>query len=148
MTTELRCPRDETPLQPGREHDIEVDRCPQCGGAWYADEELELLESTVADDHHRAGMVDYAKRPSELKCPACGEPMRAFNYRAYNLELDACSHEHGFWLDKGEADHVRQVMRDRVRGLERAAGAERDWRRTVRGESGIMDQLRNLFRRR
>lgn len=145
MTTEIRCPRDETPLTIGKEHDIEVDRCPTCNGAWYDDEELELLESTVAEDHHRSGMIDYAKRESELKCPVCGDPMRAFNYRAYNLELDACTKEHGFWLDEGESNHVREVMRDRVKGLERSASAERDWHNAVRGKGGMMDQLRGLF---
>jgi Zn-finger nucleic acid-binding protein len=144
---EIRCPRDNTALALGREHDIEVDACPQCGGAWYEDEELELLESTVAADHHRAGMIDYAKRDSELNCPICGERMRAFNYRAYNLELDACLNEHGFWLDRGEADHVRQVMRERVAGLTRAQTAERDWHRAKRGGGGgVLDQLRGLFR--
>jgi Zn-finger nucleic acid-binding protein len=144
---EIRCPRDKTPLDIGREHDIEVDACPQCGGAWYDDEELVLLESTVADDDdHRSGMVDYAKRQSELDCPVCGQRMRAFNYRAYNLELDACLEEHGFWLDRGEADHVRQVMRERVDGLRRAETAQHDWARAKRGGGGVMDRLRDLFR--
>jgi len=150
MTSEtsraLLCPRDQTALDIGREHDIEVDTCPQCGGAWYEDEELELLESTVSEDHHRSGMIDYAKREGELNCPVCGERMRAFNYRAYNLELDACLKEHGFWLDRGEAEHVRQVMRERVAGLSRAESAQHDWHRAKRGGGGVMDKLRGLFR--
>jgi Zn-finger nucleic acid-binding protein len=144
--TALKCPRDATPLDMGKEHDIEVDRCATCGGAWYDDEELEVLESTVADDHQRSGMIDYAKRTSELNCPVCGKLMRAFNYRAHNLELDACTDEHGFWLDEGEASRVREVMKDRVSGLNRAGAAQEAWDRTKRGDKGgIMDQLRGLF---
>jgi len=146
--TSLACPRDKTPLTMGTEHGIEVDGCPQCGGAWFEDEELEALESTVAADHYRSGMIDYAKRESDLNCPVCGKRMRAFNYRAYNLELDACTDEHGFWLDAGEAAHVREIMNERVRGLDRAGAAQDAWDRAKRGQrSGLMDQLRNLFRR-
>jgi Zn-finger nucleic acid-binding protein len=142
----LKCPRDGAALDIGKEHGIEVDACPTCRGAWYDDEELALLESTVAADHHRSGMIDYAKRDSELSCPVCGKTMRAFNYRAYNLELDACTDEHGFWLDAGEAAHVREVMKDRVSGLERAGAAQDAWNRAKRGDKGgIMDQLRGLF---
>jgi len=142
----LKCPRDGTPLDMGKEHDIEVDHCPACKGAWYDDEELEMLESTVAEDHHRTGMIDYAKRESDLACPVCGKAMRAFNYRAYNLELNACTQEHGFWLDEGEANRVRDVMRERVSGLERAGSAQAAWARAKRGgKSGVMDQLRGLF---
>ncbi|MEX0749734.1 MAG: zf-TFIIB domain-containing protein [Dehalococcoidia bacterium] len=143
----LNCPRDATPLDMGREHDIEVDRCPTCNGAWYDDEELALLEATVADDDERRGMIDYAKRESELACPVCTKPMRAFNYRAYNLELDACTEEHGFWLDEGEANHVRDVMKDRVSGLQRSGAAQEAWDRAKRGDKGggIMGNLRGLF---
>jgi Zn-finger nucleic acid-binding protein len=142
----LKCPRDGTTLDMGKEHDIEVDRCPTCKGAWYDDEELELLEATIANDDERRGMIDYAKRDSELTCPVCATPMRAFNYRAYNLELDACTQEHGFWLDEGEANRVREVMAERVSGLQRAGSAQATWDRAKRGEkSGVMDSLRGLF---
>lgn len=142
----LSCPRDGTELTLGKEHDIEVDRCPRCSGAWYDDDELALLETTVADEDERRGMIDYAKRESELNCPHCGKRMRAFNYRAYNLELDACTEEHGFWLDEGESARVREIMRDRVGGLRRAGSAERAWHDAKRGGGGVMGNLRNLFR--
>ena len=55
--------------------------------------------------------------------------MTAFNYRAYNLELDVCDQRHGFWLDEGEAKRVREIVEERVAGLERATKAEGDWDR-------------------
>ena len=42
--------------------------------------------------------------------------MTAFNYRAYNLELDVCDSKHGFWLDEGEAVRVREIVEERVAG--------------------------------
>ena len=143
----LKCPRDGSALVLGRAHGIEIDRCETCKGAWYDRDELALLEATVADAEERQGTIDYAKRESALACPKCGARMRAFNYRAYNLELDACPDEHGFWLDAGEAERVRALMRERVRGLGRAARAQRAWARDRRpGGGGVLDQLRDLFR--
>lgn len=143
----LKCPRDGSVLSEGKEHDIEIDRCPACEGAWYDDEELAALESTVADDDSRRGMIDYAKRESELKCPVCDTMMRAFNYRAYNLELDACTQEHGFWLDAGEARRVRDVMEERIAGLRRAGSAEQAWAEAKRGKGGgVVGSLKGLFR--
>jgi Zn-finger nucleic acid-binding protein len=122
-----------------------VDRCTTCGGAWYDQDELALLEATVAKDaDERTGTIDYARRDSALACPVCQSPLQAFNYRAYNLELDACKQEHGFWLDRGEAERVRTVMRERVRGLQRSARAEAAW--GGHGAGGVLDRLRNLFR--
>ena len=145
----LSCPRDGEALTVGREHGIEIDRCQRCGGAWYEGDELEALESTIANhEDHLAGTVEYAKCQSELDCPECGKRMRSFNYRAYNLELDACEDEHGFWLDAGESVRVREVMQERVRGMRRAHSAQKSWHRAKRGGSGgVLDQLRDLFRR-
>jgi Zn-finger nucleic acid-binding protein len=124
---DLKCPRDQSLLKEGHEHGVEIDRCGTCGGAWYDNDELSMLEATVADEDSRRGMIDYAKRDSELHCPVCKQKMRAFNYRANNLELDACTEDHGFWLDANEAERVRQLMVERVEGLQRAGVAESEW---------------------
>jgi Zn-finger nucleic acid-binding protein len=141
----LMCPRDTTALTRAVENGIEVDTCPVCRGAWYDADELARLEATVTpDEDQRRGMIEYSQRQSTLSCPVCGVAMRAFNYRAYNLELDGCPQEHGFWLDAGEADRVRAVMQERVQGLERSARAEADWAKRNRPRSG---GRRGLFRR-
>jgi Zn-finger nucleic acid-binding protein len=141
----LNCPRDATELVQGQEHGIEIDRCPGCQGAWYDYDELEALESTIGDEDDRRGMIDYARRDSELACPVCSKNMRAFNYRAYNLELDACADGHGFWLDAGESQRVRDVMKERVGGLQRAASAEHAWHKAKRGGGGVIDKMKGMF---
>jgi Zn-finger nucleic acid-binding protein len=74
--------------------------------------------------------------------------MRAFNYRAYNLELDACTDAHGFWLDSGEAARVQSVMQERVAGLQRSVTAEADWAKAKSGKGGgIVDKFKGLFRK-
>ncbi len=123
----LKCPRDGGELTIEMHQGIEVDHCPQCNGRWLENDELGHLESKVADEEQRSGMIDYAKQPSELLCPTCGKKMMAFNYRAYNLQLDTCEEQHGYWLDADEEGRVRDVMEERVRGLERSATAEEAW---------------------
>jgi Zn-finger nucleic acid-binding protein len=145
----MYCPRDGATLETEGERGIEVDACPTCRGAWYDYDDLAALESTVADDEQRLGTIEYAKHESTLQCPVCDAPMHAFNYRAYNLELDACAEGHGWWLDAGESERVRAVMRERVAGLRRSASAQKAWAKAKgRGSSGVIDQLKDLFRRR
>lgn len=145
----LTCPRDGTELHTDKEHGIEVDRCGQCKGAWYDFGELTQLEATAAgNDDALAGMIEYSKRESELKCPVCAKPMVAFDYRANSLEMDACAEEHGFWLDTGESDRVREIVRDRDRSLGRSTAAQTKWNREREGgfkSGGVIDQIRNLF---
>ena len=133
----MNCPRDRTELIVGREHGIEVDRCPQCNGRWLDHDELDRLEATVpSTEEQRLATIEYARRGSELACPRCAKPMRAFNYRAYDLELDACEDQHGFWLDAGEDARVRDIVRERVRGLKRASRMESGWGRFLDGLRG------------
>src|SRR3990172_5926847 len=136
-------------LQAGRITFAEFPVGPPCARAGYDYDELEALEATIADEDERRWTIDYAKRGSNLACPVCQEPMHAFNYRAYNLELEACAEGHGFWLDAGESDRVREVMRERVQGLQRSASAQHAWHRAKRGGGGgVLDNLKGLFGRR
>jgi Zn-finger nucleic acid-binding protein len=132
----MLCPRDQTELKEEQLHGIEVDHCPTCNGRWLDHHELDELEAGKATEEERRGMIQYAQRESELPCPVCGELMLAFNYRAYNIELDSCEQEHGFWLDAGEVGEVRDTIEERVRGLKRAATAEESWGKFLDGIGG------------
>ncbi len=132
----MKCPRDDTTLAIETHHGIEVDHCPTCNGRWLDHHELDQLEATTAStEEERRATITYGERRSELKCPVCDERMTAFNYRAYNLELDACPQDHGYWLDAGEDGRVRDIIEERVRGLARAATAEAAW-------GGFLSRLR------
>jgi Zn-finger nucleic acid-binding protein len=133
----VNCPRDHAELIVEHERGIEVDRCPECNGRWLDHDELDRLEATVrSTEEQRLGTIEYARRESELACPRCAKPMRAFNYRAYDLELDACEDQHGFWLDAAEDGRVRDIVAERVRGLKRASRVESGWDRFLDGLRG------------
>jgi Zn-finger nucleic acid-binding protein len=151
----MKCPRDGADLVIEHHHGIEVDHCPSCSGRWLDHHELDHLEATVpSTEAERLATIQYSRRDSELNCPVCGNQMIAFNYRAYNLELDTCEEEHGFWLDAGEDGRVRDIVEERIRGLNRSAGAEAAWdgfldglRGGGRGSSDIWNRLKGMFRR-
>jgi Zn-finger nucleic acid-binding protein len=149
----MKCPRDDTELAVEHHHGIEVDHCPSCNGRWLDHHELDHLEATVkSTEADRLATIQYARRDSELKCPVCGNQMTAFNYRAYDLELDTCQEQHGFWLDAGEDGRVRDIVEERIKGLQRSASAESAWDGFLDGlrgggsNGGLMDKLGGLFR--
>jgi uncharacterized protein len=150
----MKCPRDDTDLAVEHHHGIEVDHCPTCHGRWLDHNELDQLEATVpSTEAQRSATIQYAKHESEINCPVCGKQMVAFNYRAYNLELDTCEDEHGFWLDAGEDGRVRDIIEERIRGLQRSVSAEASWggfldglRGGSSGGSSLFGKLGNMFK--
>jgi len=143
----MKCPRCDVDLEIERYAGIEVDHCPSCNGRWLDYDELDQLEATVASEDERRATIRYAERRSELNCPKCGKRMTAFNYRAYNLELDTCEDRHGFWLDAGEEGRVHDIMEERVRGLARAASAEESWGKFLGrlGHRSVWDNIKGMF---
>ncbi len=130
----MNCPRDGSELAVEQFRGMEVDHCKTCNGRWLDFDELDRLEATVpSTEEERRATITYGERTSDLKCPTCAAPMKVFNYRAYDLELDMCDDEHGYWLDAGEEGRVRDIIDDRVRGLARAAEAEAGWGKFLGG---------------
>ena len=139
----MNCPRCNLLLQVEHHDGIEVDHCPNCNGRWLDHHELDQLEATVpSTEAERRATIQYARRASELTCPVCSLPMTAFNYRAYNLEIDSCKDEHGFWLDAGEDGKVKDIIEERIRGLARAASAEAAWGGFLKGLRGMRGRSR------
>lgn len=123
----MECPRCHVDLKVEQHKGIEIDRCPRCEGLWLDHPELDQLEDTAFDKDNLKGMIEYNPRPSDINCPKCGARMTTFNYRAYNLPMDTCNEEHGYWLDKGEDKKVIELMKQRIKDLSRSAKAEADW---------------------
>lgn len=123
----MDCPRCTTELKIEKHKGIEIDRCPKCDGLWLDHPELDQLEDTAFAKDELKGMMEYNLRPSDIKCPVCSNQMTTFNYRAYNLPIDTCEEEHGYWLDKGEDTKVIEIMKQRIKDLDRSAKAEAQW---------------------
>jgi Zn-finger nucleic acid-binding protein len=139
----MECPTCGSVLIAEFHSGIEVDRCAACNGRWLDPRELDHLEARVkSTPEQRRATIQFARRESSLKCPVCREAMVAFNYRAYDLELDTCREEHGFWLDAGEEGRVQDIIQKRIRDLQRSAQAEAAWHSFL---DGLRRGKRNIF---
>ena len=144
----MTCPRCDGTLELETYKGIEVDRCSECKGLWLDYDELDQLEDTEMDDDRLKGTMMYAVRASDISCPRCSGPMKTFNYRAVNLPLDVCEEQHGFWLDAGEEKRVLELMKQRIKDLERSGQAEADWSNTLRKlkSKSMSDKFKGMFR--
>ena len=144
----MDCPRCSSELKLTKHKGIEVDQCVSCNGMWLDFPELDQLEDTVMDDDPAKGTMEYARRESDIPCPKCGEAMVTLNYRAYNLPIDFCPGEHGFWLDEGEEERVLEIMKQRTKDLKRSSVAEAEWARFLSrlGSRSFLDRVKDLFK--
>ena len=143
----LNCPRCNVALNEKKFKDIDVDHCPQCKGLWLEFHELDQLEDHSMDSDDTKGMLEYARRKSDISCPHCNEVMETFNYRAHNLPIDHCTNEHGYWLDEGEEKKVLDIMKQRVRDLKRSSSAEESWSKFLErgGTRSFLAKVKDLF---
>ena len=144
----MKCPRCNIDLKLEKYRGIEVDRCSSCDGMWLDHPELGELEDKVFDEGQVKGTMKFTSDGSDLLCPTCGKHMHWFRYRHYDLELDFCEEEHGFWLDKGEEKRVLEIMEQRGKDLRRSAGAEVEWSKFLSNinSRSFLDKVKDLFR--
>ncbi len=127
----MKCPNCAQVLKSTQCKGITVDQCENCRGMWFDIQEVDQLEDTVLRlDELKNTMVTNV-RPSERKCPKCGENMQKFNYRWEDLELEMCKNKHGYWLDADEEKRVTEIMKQRLKDVERKYKVENEWKRNL-----------------
>ncbi|MEI6288800.1 MAG: zf-TFIIB domain-containing protein [Chloroflexota bacterium] len=107
---------------------MEIDYCPGCRGMWLDFDELDKLEDTVNQDDRNKGSLIHREEIGNWKCPICGDKLLEFQYRLYDLRLELCANNHGFWLDAGEDERVIQIMQTHIKSIHRKKGAESEWK--------------------
>ena len=130
----MNCPKCNTELtKKYYKGSIEVDSCPNCWGMWLDTPELDKLEDmTFDDDAHKGSLIHFASQ-TDYPCPHCGEKLKEFQYRLYDLKLDYCAeNDHGFWLDAGEDERVMESMRKRAENIQRKMDAESAWKQMLK----------------
>lgn len=112
---------------------MEVDSCPNCRGMWLDFDELDKLEDVIFDEDARKGSLIHFQKKTDFPCPQGGEKLDEFQYRLYDLKLDACiENNHGFWLDAGEDERVMEIMNRRATEMKRKANAETEWKQVLK----------------
>jgi len=144
----LKCPKCNTDLIPTIRHKINVNYCQTCKGMWLERQDLEKLEDEVFDYGDDAkGTLVFSSTPTTAKCPECSTPLRRFNYRLYDLEMEFCVNQHGYWLDEDEDNRVLQLMKKEEADETRKLLAEDQWTKTLKHlrSGSFLSKVRDLF---
>ena len=144
----MKCPNCNADLVATKRDGIDMDACPSCKGMWLSRQELEQLEDEKFDlGEAKKGSLMLAATDSARKCPQCSQPMRTFDYREYDLELDFCGEGHGFWLDADEDRQVLALMKKEEKDLERSVWAEKRWAAHLRWmrSGSFFDKIKDLW---
>jgi Zn-finger nucleic acid-binding protein len=115
---------------------------------WLEHHELEELEDEVFDFGDRwKGTLVFDSVATTDKCPECTAFLQMFRYRFYDLEMDFCPNQHGYWLDDDEDTRVLELMKREEADLQRKLLAEDKWTATLKHlrSPSFFRNLRDLF---
>ncbi len=145
---ELKCPKCNSDLAPTIRHKLKVNSCQSCRGMWLEYQELGQLEDEVFDFGDDAkGTLVFSSTPTTAKCPECNALLKRFKYRLFDLEMEFCENQHGYWLDDDEDTRVLELMKKEEKDFQRKLLAEDQWGATLkRMRSGsFLSKVRDLF---
>ena len=143
----MKCPTCDAELVLKKRDGVEMEVCPSCQGMWLTCQELAQLEDEVFDfGDDEKGSLMLGSESTTRKCPQCGKLMRSFQYRLYDLELDFCEEQHGYWLDAEEDKRVLELMKKEEKNLGRTVLAEDRFAAHLQylRSGSFMDRLRDL----
>ncbi len=144
----MKCPTCKTDLVPTVRHKIAVKTCSSCQGMWFERQELDELEDEAFDFGEDAkGTLVFSSTPTTAPCPECNAPLRRFRYRLYDLEMDFCENQHGYWLDADEDTRVLELMKKEEAETKRKVIAEDQWAMTLKRmrKGSFLSKVRDLF---
>ena len=120
---------------------MEVECCPMCRGMWLDFHELDRLEDLAFDEDDHKGSLFHRMQQTDCPCPHCEAHLTEFQYRLYDLKLDYCENQHGFWLDAGEDVRVIGIMAARAAEMARKVDAEAQWRSTLKAIRSFLQRM-------
>ena len=148
----MKCPECSHDLASFKVGSITVDRCRQCGGTWYAKDELRLIKDRERGEDYRWIDVDLWKDPDRFVsgeqnhyvCPADGKPMLTVHYGESPVHIDVCTQCHGIFLPKGAYQAIlayleKQVDTETVRGYVR--DLKEEFVEIFNGPEGVASEL-------
>lgn len=144
----MKCPKCNSDLVPSVRHKLDVQVCQTCKGMWLEHDELASLEDEVFDFGDRwKGTLAFGSTATTAKCPECAALLQRFRYRFYDLEMDLCPNQHGYWLDDDEDTRILELMQREEQDLQRKLLAEDKWSATLKHmrSQSFFNKLRDFF---
>lgn len=107
------CPNcEQESLKTVKFHNIEADKCSNCQGIWFDQDELRLAKDGTdqwlvwLDVDLWKEKNKYKVSHSKRKCPVCNEFLYEVGYEASEVKIDICKSCEGVWLDRGEFEKI------------------------------------------
>jgi len=143
----MNCPQCDVELQNSQDRGVPIEACPQCKGMWLTPAELDELENTAYDNEANKGSLYISTEATDLKCPVCIAPLRQFDYRFFDLQVDCCP-DHGFWLGRDQDNQIVELMRGEEDRVERKFGTEDSWATYVNHlrSPSFFSKVKDLFK--
>ena len=88
---------------------VALDVCPNCRGTWFDAGELDQLDGSVWANVEHQAFREVAPDHPRAACPRCEIPLEAVAPAEVEVTVDRCPACHGFWLDAGELDRMRDL---------------------------------------
>lgn len=109
----INCPKCNSKLKTINYENVEVDRCPNCGGIWFDATEAEELKhikgSEKLDAINPAVGYQYKRMIKQINCPRCHAKMhKILDIDQYSIWYEQCTKCGGIWLDAGEFTKFKQ----------------------------------------
>lgn len=150
----MKCPICARDLAAASREGIEVDECPGCGGAWFQREELRRAKDSADEDLRWLDFDPFSDDESfavgsgERACPECSGPMESRTYMSSGVVIEACSQDHGVWLDSGEFEKIVEHLETLVVTIDAREYRRRaleELREVVTGPEGRFSELKDFL---
>ena len=109
----MNCPKcEDAKLIATTVREVEVDRCPDCRGVWFDENELAQLTRLTTSELRslQSQKVDESHNSKRGDCPRDGEAMlRVISPRNESVVIDTCVKCGGIWLDDGELAKIAKA---------------------------------------
>ena len=101
-------------------HKVQVNRCSQCQGIWFDQDELRKAKDE-RDQYLKWLDIDLWKEDknfrvssSEKLCSLCKTPLYEVKYGESDIKVDICNLCKGIWLDEGEFRKIIAYLKETV----------------------------------
>ncbi|MEY2398294.1 MAG: hypothetical protein QOJ00_1468 [Actinomycetota bacterium] len=113
----MNCADCGTALEVADLDHIKIHECPKCAAMWFEQDELRRAKDNADEwirwiDFDLFAAADASGEIGSKPCPECGQPMRTLVYPHSKIEVDACTADHGVFLDKEEFDKIVTSLDD------------------------------------
>jgi len=153
----MDCPKGHGRLRSLVVASLRIDRCSECGGSWYDQDEVRLLKDKESQGDYC--WIDFdlwkdiakfrAARQQRYACPRDGRPLTTVYYGDSRISVDVCSECKGIWLDETEYDEIIAYLEKMV-NTKSVGDYLRDVRdeflEIFRGPEGALSEMKDLDR--